>query len=227
MSVFESYKNATWSKMSKEEKLDKLKKDTVKSLNEKCITEYEKFFGQFSNDWQKLMMLHRGKAVYECLMFIRKEFTEMTEMTEPSQFQLACDGKTKSFAQYTYIYALQQFVRFLDTYTPDDEFYCRISFLGDSSKMVNITEDDSLQKDLSVLFALDLKYHFGNIDGFNPNFLEQLRKRYPSPTNLGLGHAFDYSITNLKRNSSGRREDTGINAAFYDELVSKIIKSWR
>ena len=58
---------------------------------------------------------------------------------------------------------------------------------------------------------LETKYHFGNMDEFDSVLLEQLRRHYSYP-NLGLGHALDYSITQL--NSFPREEETGINAAF-------------
>ena len=59
---------------------------------------------------------------------------------------------------------------------------------------------------------LETKYHFGNMDGFDSVLLEQLRRHYSSYPNLGLGHAFDYSITELNR--FPREEETGTKAAF-------------
>ena len=200
MSVFKSYKIKT----TEEERLSGLKNETGRILHQYTVKQYENLFNQVKNNWQEQQILYIGKAKYECLMHMHDEILNISLS--------GCDsGNVICFAQYTYIYALQQFVRFIKTFTPNDEFYRAVSCLGCQEEIIDIKSIGSLLKELRGLANLELKYHFGNMDEFGPEFLEQLRKHYSYP-NLGLGHALDYSITQL--NSFPREEETGINAAF-------------
>ena len=186
---------------TREERLEDLMNETRRIYLKAAV----KQFNQIKYNWQEQLILYRGKAVYECLMLMHDDIWKVDLS--------GCDsGDVICFAQYTYIYALQQFVRFLKTVTPNDDLYRSVSDFGGQEKIIDdIDSIGSLLKELRGLANLELKYHFGNMDEFGPEFLEQLRKHYSYP-NLGLGHALDYSITQL--NSFPREEETGTKAAY-------------
>ena len=200
MPVIKSYKIKT----TEEERLSGLKNETGRILHQDTVKQYENLFNQVKNNWQEQQRLYRGKAKYECLMQMHDDILEIPLS--------GCErGNVVHFAQYIYLYSLQQFVRFIKTFTPNDEFYRAVSCLGCQEEIIDIKSIGSLLKELEGLANLDSKYHFGNMDGFDSVLLEQLRRHYSYP-NLGLGHAFDYSITQLNR--FPREEETGITAAF-------------
>lgn len=202
MSVFKSYKEQT--PKTKERKREELRNETRRILFQDTVKQYENLFNQVKNNWQKQQILFSGKAKYECLMQMHDDILEIPLS--------GCErGNVVHVAQYIYLYSLQQFVRFIKTFTPNDEFYHAVSCLGCQEEIIDIKSIGSLLKELEGLANLDSKYHFGNMDGFDSVLLEQLRRHYSYP-NLGLGHAFDYSITQL--NSFPREEETGITAAF-------------
>ena len=202
MSVFKSYKEQT--PKTKERELEELRNETRRILFQDTVKQYENLFNQVKNNWQKQQILFSGKAKYECLMQMHDDILEIPLS--------GCErGNVVHVAQYIYLYSLQQFVRFIKTFTPNNEFYRAVSCLGCQEEIIDIKSIGSLLKELEGLANLDSKYHFGNMDGFDSVLLEQLRRHYSYP-NLGLGHAFDYSITQL--NSFPREEETGITAAF-------------
>lgn len=203
MPVFGKYREHT--PRTKEQKLEEIKKVTKQIYLQGAVKQYDDLFNRLKNNWQEQQILYIGKAKYECLMHMHDEILNISLSD--------CDsGNVICFAQYTYIYALQQFVRFLKTVTPNDDLYRSVSDFGGQEKIIDdIDSIGSLLKELRGLANLELKYHFGNMDEFGPDFLEQLRKHYSYP-NLGLGHALDYSITQLNR--FPKEEETGITAAF-------------
>lgn len=201
MPVIKSYKIKT----TEEERLSGLKNETRRILHQDTVNRYEKLFNQVKNIWQEQQRLYRGKAVYECLMQMHDDILEVPLS--------GCErGNVVHFAQYTYLYSLQQFVRFIKIFTPNDEFYRAVSCLGCQEEIIDIKSIGSLLKELGVFANLESKYRFGNMDEFDSVLLERLRKHYSSYPNLGLGHAFDYSITELNR--FPREEETGTKAAF-------------
>ena len=201
MPVIKSYKIKT----TEEERLSGLKNETRRILHQDTVNRYEKLFNQVKNNWQEQQRLYRGKAVYECLMQMHDDILEVPLS--------GCErGNVVHFAQYTYLYSLQQFVRFIKIFTPNDEFYRAVSCLGCQEEIIDIKSIGSLLTELRKMCMLETKYHFGNMDGFDSVLLEQLRRHYSSYPNLGLGHAFDYSITELNR--FPREEETGTKAAF-------------
>ena len=200
MSVIKSYKIKT----TDEERLSGLKNETRRIFHQDTVKQYENLFNQVKNNWQEQQILYIGKAKYECLMQMHDDILEVP--------MSGCErGNVVHFAQYIYLYSLQQFVRFIKTFTPNDEFYHAISGLGCQEEIIDIRSIGSLLTELRKMCMLETKYHFGNMDGFDSVLLEQLRRHYSYP-NLGLGHAFDYSITQLNR--FPREEETGITAAF-------------
>jgi hypothetical protein len=203
MPVFGNYREHT--SRTREKKLEEIKKATKRIYLQGTVKQYDVLFNRLKNNWKEQQILYIGKAKYECLMHIHDEILNISLS--------GCDsGNVICFAQYTYIYALQQFVRFLKTVTPNDDLYRSVSDFGGQEKIIDdIDSIGSLLKELRGLANLELKYHFGNMDEFGPEFLEQLRKHYSYP-NLGLGHALDYSITQL--NSFPREEETGTKAAY-------------
>lgn len=202
MSVFKSYKYKI--KTTDEERQSWLVNETRRIFHQDKVKQYENLFNQVKNNWQEQQILYIGKAKYECLMQMHDEILGIPLS--------GCErGHVVHFAQYIYLYSLQQFVRFIKTFTPNDEFYRAVSCLGCQEEIIDIESIGSLLKELKGLANLDSKYHFGNMDGFDSVLLEQLRRHYSYP-NLGLGHAFDYSITQLNR--FPREEETGITAAF-------------
>lgn len=198
MPVFGNYREHT--SRTREKKLEEIKKATKRIYLQGTVKQYDVLFNRLKNNWKEQQILYIGKAKYECLMHMHDEILNISLS--------GCDsGNVICFAQYTYIYALQQFVRFLKTVTPNDDLYRSVSDFGGQEKIIDdIDSIGSLLKELRGLANLELKYHFGNMDEFGPEFLEQLRKHYSYP-NLGLGHALDYSITQL--NSFPREEETG------------------
>lgn len=202
MPVFGNYREHT--PRTKEQKLEEIKKVTKQIYLQGAVKQYDDLFNRLKNNWQEQQILYIGKAKYECLMHMHDKILEVSLS--------GCDeGNVVHFAQYTYIYALQQFVHFLETFTPNDDLYRTVSCLGCQEEIIDIKSIGSLLKELEGMLIMEKKYHFGNMDGFDPVFLERLRKHYSNKT-LGLGDALDYSITQLNR--FPREEEAGIKAAF-------------